>query len=206
MSSKMRSGFFWRANSMPSAPSLAAATSWPKASSRYTTSCRLVGLSSITRMRAVMVPFCVGAAPLLASAGFLHRHESLSQGQRNREPASFPVFAFERNAAPDHERELLADVQPQTGTFVGARRGVVHLHECLEKFRLVLLANSQSRIRDRDLRSEQTVFFSLMKCQPYRALLRELDRIVGQINENLGQGAAVGADVDLVIGKRDFEL
>src|SRR5579863_1417261 len=142
----------------------------------------------------------------MAGLGLGYSYEIPDERQRNRKRASLPILTFERNAAAQHGGQFLTDVESQPGAFIGAGRGTVDLHKRLEKFGLVLLADAQSGVGDADLSGRAATFSRFAKLQPHRALFRELDGIVGQVNENLSQGTAVGLDLDLMVWKYDFKV
>src|SRR5882724_11224880 len=98
---------------------------------------RLVGLSSMTRIRAdignvLMENF--GTWPRSAPV----RPVSSSLLQLQREDTPFPVLTLHEDAPTDQLCQLLAEVQAETGAVVAARRGGIQLGKGVEQLRLVV--------------------------------------------------------------------
>src|SRR5687767_12380961 len=100
ISHKIRSGLVRSAASTPSSLSHAAIVVCPKAFKRYVMSSRLAGLSSTTRMQAPM------SGPR----------------QRQSKRAALAEFAGDADRAPQELGQLLAQVEPESGSVGTARR------------------------------------------------------------------------------------
>src|SRR5882757_6438641 len=137
-----------------------------------------------------LVRIFIGRTRANASRLFLRQHKGKG--------AALAVVAFEFDLSAERFGELLAQVQPEPGAFLARLRPCIHhLAEGREQLRLVFGTDPQAGVLHADLHTdfERSASASLA---PFRAdadaaALGELDRIVGEVDDDLAQGAPVGA-------------
>ena len=91
--------------------------------------------------------------------------------------------------------ELFADGQPQSGTAVFAHGRGVHLRERPEQAVHVVRRNPNPGIRDREAQNHIVLAFSIQRdANRHLPLLRELNRVVRQVQQYLLQARRVAAN------------
>src|SRR4051812_28043880 len=103
-------------------------------------------------------------------------------------------LAFQRDPPANQFRQLAAQMQPQPASLVTDLLRTFYLAERLKEPRLIFHANADTGIDDAEFHR------SLAPAQFQRdgALLRELDRIVRQVEEDLVNGSAIAIEYDFV--------
>src|SRR6266852_6032356 len=105
--------------------------------------------------------------------------------QDQRKPAPFSVFAFHSDAAAQQISQLLAQMQAQAGSFRVLLTFGVEPGKRTKKLGLVIRADAYARVRYGDLRGGRAIVAPLAGFQSDRTILRELDGVVRQVDQNL---------------------
>src|ERR1700722_9614343 len=90
--------------------------------------------------------------------------------------------------------QFAAEVEPQAGTFVALLPVTIHLRERLKQFGLILYPNTDSSVRHAKLRHYPSTLGAPSDMHGHPALFRKLARVSDEVEKDLAQGAAVGAD------------
>src|SRR6185295_9215429 len=144
----------------------------------------LAGLSSITRMR-------------VATVSALLDHQ--------REAAALAGLALALDAPAEQQRELVREVQPEARARVAPPAGSRHLAEGREQLLPVLRRDADAGVLHGQAADQRSIGAALRPFDRHRALVGELDRVAGEIDEDLRQRAAVGAQHRLAVRFNDLE-
>src|SRR5256885_935525 len=101
--------------------------------------------------------------------------------------------------------EMLDNVEPQADAAIKARLGTVDLIELFEDGGELLLGNAHAGIDDAELDPFLAPIFVNVHRNRHRALRREFDRVVDEIDQNLFQFTAVGNNDDRLDGSIPIE-
>ena len=101
-------------------------------------------------------------------------------------------------------RALRAAASAPSNCSVPAARA--HLREGLEKLDLVVGPDANAGIGDADFRLHRLAVARLAEFEPDRPAIGKFDGVVGQVDEDLVEGAPVGADHDVVGGDAEIEF
>src|SRR5256885_16371540 len=137
-----------------------------------------------------LVRIFIGRIRVTASRSFLRQHEGKG--------AASAVLAFELDLSAERLGELLAQVQPEPGAFLALLRPCIHhLAEGREQLRLVFGTDPQAGVLHADLHADlersASAFLAPLRSDADAAALGELDRVVGEVDDDLAQRAPVGA-------------
>ena len=113
--------------------------------------------------------------------------DTLRQGDGKREDTSRPLFACEGDCAPHEFNEFLAYDKTQTGSTVAAGMRIVHLAEGAEQEVFFVVGNTDPGIGDREGDVLLAICYAAVRRNPdlHLSLLSELDRIAGQVRQDL---------------------
>src|SRR5690349_5589548 len=116
--------------------------------------------------------------------------------QPHREHAALAGLALERDLTAEQVGELLREVQAEAGALVALGRGRVELGKRLEQLHLVLGADPDPGVGDVDFRQEVPVVPPLGELDADPAFFGVLDRVVGEVDDDLAERPPVGAHGD----------
>src|SRR5438445_7740689 len=124
--------------------------------------------------------------------------------QRDGERAAVAELAAHGDGAAEDLGQLLADVEAEPGAFELASLGRADLLEGSEEALLVVRGDPDTRVGHAELDRPASVGRAQPQCHATR--VGELDGVVGQVDEDLGQSPAVRLNADLLAGCVDQEL
>ena len=129
------------------------------------------------------------------------------QGQPHRKQRTHRYLALNCYVALEATRQRQRYVQPQTGAGKLTRKPGFHLEKPLEQLAQRLLVHPDPAVLNIQLQPLLVRMFNCSDDQRNPTLLRELECVVQEVEQNLPQARAVGLDPQVFLDRAgDFEL